>query len=1348
MHLLIFLFMQFLSRSEQAYPSDEKLLAKTQSIVLHHLYLLLGYNQNARGFYLPPNQVRQSPAFNAFISNLPQLLDQNHLIGWMIFPTCLNLLQYCPCPPHHNTPEIQPNPTYSLWHLEPHSRRCWLLAVLVLLYKYQYSQEPLNIQLQSLVRIVINTLDGQHHVCRRIPPTVVMEGPPSRSRDVSQPSLGVDGDHSGDRLETPPLSPMYSGADGHVSVTTSKGKVSAVYHQKSPTSMETHWEEDAAHTSRYSTETEETESELAAIQENNKSDSTVHGSSQGSFEEGEDTDGKKKANDPIKCPRPVWFLGSDDHSIQKSNGMSQKWGVREGMKMLVSSSLFSVSPRPSLFSQPSPEVIKTPTITMTNVSAISSAVPIEEATTRVFKFPKHNLEKERSLEKEIETWPDNSQHGSPVPRPIGRNKRISDGGNTPTSTSSSTPTPTPTSHPPWQIEGPGTHFKANTSTPSQERLLPIGNTRPVYKPIARPRHEENMTYCSPDSPLSKMDVITVGSPVDPNTCNSDLNSFYSVSQLELPPPERLLPIGSLPSLVQHVRQVLGVPNCDHGENKTPDQNPTRSPSDLDSLSFTKQDSFEKPDIQLAGRSTSPRRLCKQVALESPPPQLLPEHDHLFFRKNVLNSGKSGENVRTLRQKMKTHTPFSMGSYSQWVEHPRRPGSWYGAAQLHPMLDPATQQACHASFELKQSSLRIGDDCVYDRCGECGTVKEEYSDEELGLCIVILGTFIHREPALAAPLLPDILSIVAKLALSATYPWQCESNMYLPGGAISVAHQFLRCVLHQLAPNGVFVQMFQTHVKDSSRMQFFRSVAQALLDFNELNPIAPLQLLLEGLNSKKSLPLDILPVVLHNVACYLDCLPLEAGLGPGSGTWSGLLTQLELLFRRITLVLNSLNDVTPLLRIMISVLRVPGVSACKGILEPFSKVLSFGIQNFVLKYHYLADLCYLCNRAFTRDREKQMLTRMVIFELVQALKFKTAIPDSNFLMLINFVLQDVGGTMPLTVAMEDNIPVSCIDGPMYNNNTSAGECMRQHISDAMDFLSDFHTLGKIKSYCKGMAVGLNEDTLGGTLKNGIAQYVALELMRGNSRDNRAAARCLPWLYNSASTLQQGPREFLDCVCHIRLLSWLLLGALSHTALHSSPCMPIPQDASCHIADHVQVIMAGFAEQSKASVLHMSSLFHAFVLCQLWTVYLEQGASSNLPSSEQHATTMSILFDFWGKITPCILQLVSHSKALAEMVNLHFLSLLEALVECNSAILSKLMPIWSPVLFAHYVQLPGHLQVRLQGCRNLPPNTSVTPPQSNPVQPAHNPALLRWLQRLQFKMGQIELQSSAATHFYSL
>lgn len=63
--------------------------------------------------------------------------------------------------------------------------------------------------------------------------------------------------------------------------------------------------------------------------------------------------------------------------------------------------------------------------------------------------------------------------------------------------------------------------------------------------------------------------------------------------------------------------------------------------------------------------------------------------------------------------------------------------------------------------LRQSSLRVGEDCVQDRCGECGVVLETYTNEELGLCIVALETFIHREPGLAAPLMPEILKVVTK-----------------------------------------------------------------------------------------------------------------------------------------------------------------------------------------------------------------------------------------------------------------------------------------------------------------------------------------------------------------------------------------------------------------------------------------------------------------------------------------------------------------------------------------------------------------------------------------------------------
>lgn len=42
-------------------------------------------------------------------------------------------------------------------------------------------------------------------------------------------------------------------------------------------------------------------------------------------------------------------------------------------------------------------------------------------------------------------------------------------------------------------------------------------------------------------------------------------------------------------------------------------------------------------------------------------------------------------------------------------------------------------------------------------------------------------------------------------------------------------------------------------------------------------------------------------------------------------------------------------------------------------------------------------------------------------------------------------------------------------------------------------------------------------------------------------------------------------------------------------------------------------------------------------------------------------------------------------MAEMINLHFLSLLEALLEVHSSVLSKLLPIWTPILFAHHIQV---------------------------------------------------------------
>ena len=57
---------------------------------------------------------------------------------------------------------------------------------------------------------------------------------------------------------------------------------------------------------------------------------------------------------------------------------------------------------------------------------------------------------------------------------------------------------------------------------------------------------------------------------------------------------------------------------------------------------------------------------------------------------------------------------------------------------------------------------------------------------------------------------------------------------------------------------------------------------------------------------------------------------------------------------------------------------------------------------------------------------------------------------------------------------------------------------------------------------------------------------------------------------------------------------------------------------------------------------------------------------------------------------------------------------------------------------------HVKVRLQAIQDYkPPDVAETR-----TKPANNEFLLKWLQRMQFKMGQIELQASNVTQFFTV
>ncbi|KAH8292441.1 hypothetical protein KR054_009926 [Drosophila jambulina] len=1393
-HLLVFMLMQFMSRTDQAFPSEEKPVTKTQNIVLKHLFLLLGHNQIDKTFHTTPENLRVSAVFNAFLANLPQVLDQNHLIGGLILPSVMQIILYAPNPTS-TTGEYQNIVfNYSLWHLEQYPRRNWLFTLLVVLYKYSYTQPPLSGYVISAIRMIMNSLRGHFHQCRRIPTTTILDiqgvGGAARSRDVSQPSLGTDPD---DKEASPPASPMFP-SEGTSAASKSKGqnvaftpKLQHAFRKYNDSSLDA----------------DETESELVAIPESDLSDSTLHGSSApGSFDDTihfedvmprnrrtlEYTEEKSTKSHKSMITTKV----GDTYTTKiKATTTSEsmvtthtRHSLQEGVRMIVTPLVGAETTETAIVSPP---VDVHRAVTVRNKSLENAAA----STSKMFAAIATNHLKALGALQDVPTTTATvdrkagSSSGSGSRSANGNGS----GGSAPAAVqaSSSTAAPAVATKPIGRHKTIVECSAGNSSSSADDSRQKKSQTKSLK------RIDKN--YGSPESPLSKMSVM----PNPRDEVDEGMQSLpppKSIAALEIPTPERLLPIGtqdSVATLVERVRDGLNIPDISH----------------------LKQDSLDvsestKDDVTPSSRTNSPRRLIKQVALESPPnpnaqlPSQPPADLHTSILKNVQqelkqNAGANGggglttsNSIKRPRQKL---APFNVDTNAIPDIRSRYAGSWppppFQPVDPEPDDDAdeigaettnghGAQSTSHAG---RGSSRRVGDYTIVERCSDCGAHIEEYTDEEIGIFIVILGTFIHREPAMAAPFLPEILTMTSRICLSCTHAWQGENGPPLASSAQAVALQFFRCILHQLAPNGIFLQVFQTQMKMKIRHNHFRSIAKALQDFQDLNATSPIYMVCESLTAKKALPVDQLPVIFRNMAEYLNlqCVPAEAGVG--LAVWSQAMQAMESLLRQVIVIMPSLSNAEYMLDIIAATLRLNCVP--KTLLDPYSKIMAYCVQHTNLEYQTLYELCTLNTRSFSKDRDKNLLCRQMIFEFVQALKFKSNIPDHNLLTIVGFVLLDAGGTLPPGSA--PGLPDAA---PMLTTN--AADCLRQYINDVIDFLADFHTLSKIKNFKNGQASnGLGEDTLGGVLKGAVAQYLALEMSRGNSRDNKAVSRYLPWLNNAPSSLQQGPKEFTECVGHMRLLSWLLLGSLTHMALmqrrqetHTIPTplppnsapgqgsagvhyqhqgvtysQPVPQEASCHIADHIQVIFAGFAEQSKTSVLHMSSLFHAFTLCQLWTVYLEQMAHNT--NSNAEGSTLGVLFEFWAKVTPCILQLVSHAKPtvnkdqqpttmdfqtqsanskLSEMVNLHFLSLLEALKDTNSTVLGKLLPMWSPVLSSQ-TQLSDTLHVRLQNVRDYAPDYEEQ-------QALKSEALLKWLQRLQFKMGQIELQASTATQFYSI
>ena len=93
----------------------------------------------------------------------------------------------------------------------------------------------------------------------------------------------------------------------------------------------------------------------------------------------------------------------------------------------------------------------------------------------------------------------------------------------------------------------------------------------------------------------------------------------------------------------------------------------------------------------------------------------------------------------------------------------------------------------------------------------------FKSDQLVDCLVCTFYPVFRFKALAAPLLPEILLVVSRIARESQFSWELDTNVFIPSNTRSIAKQFIRCVLHQLSGNGIFWMIFHLRLNEDHRL---------------------------------------------------------------------------------------------------------------------------------------------------------------------------------------------------------------------------------------------------------------------------------------------------------------------------------------------------------------------------------------------------------------------------------------------------------------------------------------------------------------------------------------------------
>ena len=123
-----------------------------------------------------------------------------------------------------------------------------------------------------------------------------------------------------------------------------------------------------------------------------------------------------------------------------------------------------------------------------------------------------------------------------------------------------------------------------------------------------------------------------------------------------------------------------------------------------------------------------------------------------------------------------------------------------------------------------------------------------------------------------------------------------------------------------------------------------------------------------MNKQKNLSLDLCTTLLSNISQFMEYIPIDSPIQ----LWTSVFLEFDFLFDKLTRVYTASKsnfpinyDLTPILRIMMNILKVPYISNIRLVLDPFSKLLTFILRHGTFQLEHIIELCSLSNRTFIR-----------------------------------------------------------------------------------------------------------------------------------------------------------------------------------------------------------------------------------------------------------------------------------------------------------------------------------------------------------------------------------------------